>query len=79
MGRARHDLQLGSRCQFGGLSARGFQWHDLVIIPVDDQGGHRHAFEVFAQVGLREGLDAFVLGQDAARHALQPEGVAHGL
>ena len=54
--------------QLGGVGDR----HDLVVVAVHDQRRHVDRLEVLGEVGLREGLDAVVVGLGAAHHALPP-------
>ena len=46
--------------------------HDLVVVAVHDERRHADDLQVFGEVGLREGLDAVMVGLGAAHHALAP-------
>ena len=52
---------------------------DLVVVAVDDEGGHVDLGQIRAEVGGRERRDALVGGAVPAGHALQPERVAEAL
>ena len=53
--------------------------HNLIVVSVDDQGGHVDLFQVFGKVGFREGLDAVENSLESGLHGLYPEGVAQAL
>ena len=73
------DLQGCSLHQSGGQDRRVSDGHNLIVVSVDDQGGHVDPFQVFGKVGFREGLDAVENSFKSGLHGLYPEGVTQAL
>src|ERR1700761_6309802 len=59
--------------EFGRLSSRVVDRHDLVIFPVHDQGRDVELAEVITEIGLRECSDRVVDILQTALHAPEPE------
>lgn len=51
---------------------RSTDGHDLIIIAVNHQRRHIEFFQVFGEVGFREGLDAIIRILEPRHHALHP-------
>ena len=71
--RARIVDFLGSLDEPCRLYRRVFDGNDLVVLTVQDQGGDIELLEVLGEIGLGEGLDAFVGVLEAGLHAPEPE------
>ncbi len=71
--------QLRALDNFCGCSASGIDWNDLVVVTVDNEGGHIKFLEVFGEVRLRESLNAFIGILMTSHHALQPPEIDHSL
>ncbi len=71
------DLELSILDQLGRKGSSVRKGHDLVIVPVHDEGGNVDLLQVFGEVGLGEGVDPVVLWLETALHALIPEVVPH--
>ncbi len=79
VGRSRIDLQGRVLDELGGEQGRVADWHDLVVIAMDDQGRNVELLEVFRLVRLGEGLDAVECTFETDLHRPQPEGVPKAL
>ncbi len=79
VGRAWIDLQGGILDELGGEQGRVADWHDLVVVTVDNQGWNVELLEVFGLVRLGEGLDAVECGFETDLHRPQPERVQNAL
>src|SRR6266566_4439065 len=53
--------------------------NDLVVVAMHDERRHVDEFQVFGEVGLREGPDTVVVRFRTAHHALAPPVLDHGL
>src|ERR1700692_3276996 len=71
--KARIHLQCGVLHTLRGHQTRCTDRHDLIIIPVKNEGWHIELFEVLSEIRLGEGLDAVVVWFHSSQHALQPE------
>src|SRR6202048_2762115 len=61
-----------------GLELAGIgEWHDLVVVALNDERWHVELLQVLGLIRLRERLNAEVCGREARHHALQPERLAH--
>ncbi len=69
-------LCLSSLADSGAESAKGTIWS---VVTVRDEHRDVDLLQVFGEVGLRESLDAIVVGFRAAHHALAPPIVDDGL
>ena len=74
-GRPRIVLQRAVLQQLHRERRRIRIWNDLVVLTVDQQDRHVDPRQVLGEVRLREGLDAVVMGLDAAHHRL-PQPIA---
>src|SRR5215212_10354260 len=64
------DLKRTVPNELGRKQRRVRDWDNLVIVSMHDQHRHVDLREVLAEVGFGKGLDAVVLGLDAAHHGL---------
>src|SRR5690348_5799190 len=72
VGEAWVDLE-GSMLQQFCLQQRGvFVRYDLVVVALDHESWYRDRFQILRLVCLRESLNAFVMSERAAHHALTP-------
>lgn len=69
------DFEGGIFYQFCSGDRSGTNWHNLVIIPMNDEGGDIKLFEVFGEVSFRKGFDAVEGILVACHHALKPKTV----
>src|SRR5713101_5047952 len=72
MGKARVDLERCLLQYLRGHETRSADRHNLIVVAMHHQNRYVDLLQVFSEVGLREGLDAVVMGLDPSRHALQP-------
>src|SRR5579859_1876809 len=79
MWRSRINFQRRALHDFRRKHCRSSDWHNLVVISMDDECRHVELSEVFSVVGFRECLDALVGGLVSAQHSLQPERVTQSL
>ncbi len=79
VGCARIDLQGRVLDYLGGEEGRGTDWHNLVVVAVDDQGRNVEFPEIFSEVRLRESLDAVVRAFETDGHRPEPERIANAL
>src|SRR5262249_42581849 len=73
MGSAFIDLKCRSLNQFGGQKGRVANCHDLVIVPVKNQGWHIECLEIFGLISFRECLNAEVTRRESCHHRLEPK------
>src|SRR5882724_6183397 len=79
VGCTRVDLEPSVLDLLRGQHGGGPDRDDLIIVAVQDQGRHVELLEVLGVVGLGEHLDALVEPDEAAEHALKPEGIPQAL
>jgi hypothetical protein len=63
----------------GRLHRRVSHWHDLVILPMENQRRYIELLEFLCEIGLGEGLDAFVGVLKSGLHTPDPELVEQAL
>ena len=73
------DLKGGISDEFGRGACSGVDWHDLVVVTVNNQGWHIKLLEIFGEVCLGKRLDAIKLVLEAALHSLKPECITDAL
>src|SRR3984957_12527552 len=73
------NLQRTVLQELGSQRACVGERHDLVILAMHHQNRNGDLLEVFGEVGLRQGLDAVILGLGPAHHSLTPPVVDHPL
>src|SRR5882672_5512380 len=76
---ARNDFQCGTLNNFGRDHARDTDGYDLIVIAVQDKSWYIESLEVFREIRLGKGLDAFVVGFVPCEHRLEPKGVEQTL
>src|SRR5580704_5541762 len=72
MRKARIDLQRRVLQYLRGHQTCCADRHNLIVVTMHDEYGDVDFLQVFGEVGLRERLNAIVVGLDASQHALQP-------
>src|ERR1700729_2186952 len=73
------DLQRAILQELGGKRAGVGKRHDLVVLAVHHQHRNGNLLKVFGEVGLRQGLDAVILGLGPPHHSLPQPVIDHSL
>src|ERR1039457_3480656 len=79
MRKAGIDLQVCILQYLRGHQTRGANRHNLIVVAMHHQHGDVDLLQVYGEVGLRERLNAVVMGLDASHHALQPPALTDAL